>query len=189
MAVARLYLPSFVKVMHVKPLPYLRRLDLVAWKPRRKHADKRRPTRYVLGVTNKNRMADEWWVITEVDRHDVDYLNAPYPLAMVIATRKGYHFYWAASFTDPQLALGMAQKLLKLGYEDRGHYKLARSRNPPLLILRISPKYREPDLVPIYVNPAAMSWWHIEVLQMIAFCCSNPEVCEQTAREVVKRWV
>jgi len=149
-------------------------VELVKWRPKRKHAKNHSPTRKVVGITNYDRCMKEYWGITEVDNKTFTpqyYIKKlkklGYDAVMIFETSKGYHFYIDYHHKNP---LKVYHKLVKTKLFDRGHLSLARKRPEEWygrLILRISPKYYRYDITPVYVNEEKMSDWHREILSLL----------------------
>lgn len=147
-------------------------LDLYIWKPERRNARNREPTNIVLGITNYDRCSKTYHLIGETDTKNID-LERIKPLAyMIVETRKGYHFYLRYHHRNPLRVVhtGFKTKLL-----DKGQLKLALKRyrltqdpKRAFLVLRVSPKYNEPDLRIIYVSSDAPEWVR-QVEKIISF--------------------
>ena len=159
-------------------------LELVAWKPKRKHAANREPTRHVVGITNYDKCGNKYWAIAEVDRSMSleELLRAIPPWAgkplIIYRTRKGYHVYLDYSSSSP---LKVYHMLMRVRVFERGHLKLAKARSGEdygKLILRISPKYNKPDIYPVYIG-RGLSTWHQQVLLLTALLQAKPEVVEK----------
>ena len=164
-------------------------LELVCWKPSRRHSANREPTQFVIGITNYDRCEQKYWLITEIDNPmPLEELLSkimpwiPKPL-LIFKTRKGYHIYWNFASDNPTKIFHYGMKeLVKLGLADKHHLKLARARAGELdgslkwkLILRISPKYASPDIKPVYVAKR-LPLWHSEVLLLAGLVNANPGV-------------
>ncbi len=174
-------------------------LELVCWKPSRKHSANREPTNYVIGITNYDKCENKYWLITEIDnpmpleellRKIVPWI--PKPL-IIFRTRKGYHIYWDYSSDNPVKIFHYGMKeLVKLGLADKHHLKLARARAGEIdgslkwkLILRISPKYHELDIKPVYVAKH-LPLWHSEVLLLTGLVNVNSSLRESLMDKCIR---
>lgn len=151
----------------------MRCIDIIMWKPSRKHAKNRNPVQVVLGITNYDRCNKVYYLLAELDHKkvDLDKLISKYDICMIVETEKGYHFYFNICDKNP---LKIIHQGIKMGF-DKGHFKLALTRyrytsdkRHAYLVLRVSPKYREPDLKVVYFNDKCSEWFR-EVKKIIEF--------------------
>jgi len=148
-------------------------IDLYAWYPARKHARNREPTRPVIGITNYDYCTKKYWLIGEVDHKYID-LDKVKPLCyMIVETAKGYHLYFKEWCDNPLTVIHYAIKKYK--FLDKHHlymglrrYRKTGNKKNAFLVLRVSPKYREPDLRIIYFDDNAPEWFR-QVKKLITF--------------------
>ncbi|MEM4959395.1 MAG: hypothetical protein QXX12_05925 [Nanopusillaceae archaeon] len=164
---------SDVQELFKQLFKHLRCVELVYWKPRRRSSHNREPTNAVVGVTNYDRCRDVYYLIGEVDdkkRVWEVWKKMGREVVMVVETRKGYHFYTAVENANP---LKIAHLSVGVGF-DRGfcklpfiRYRFSNSKRSSYLVLRVSPKYREPDLRVLYYDPDYAYPWHTQVLVLL----------------------
>ena len=158
------------------------RVILYSWTPLRCHAAGRVKPISVVGIKNFDLVDQVYYPIAEVDRRSkldpkytighLIYLNnilnrcknIGLKIAFICITRKGYHFYFANKCKSPHKCIYLLRKARVF---DKGHLNLAKTRNDKTLVLRVSRKYPEPDIFPIYINQDALTEWHLEVLDLI----------------------
>ena len=152
-------------------------LDIYLWYPARKHAHNHEPTQPVLGITNYDRCNKVYWLIGEIDNNDFDIeplINNE--IYMIVETRKGYHLYFKYHSKNPLKVIHYGLKHYK--FLDKHHMRMGlwRYRNTDdkrkaFLVLRVSPKYRTPDLQIVYFDKSAPEW-HRQVKNLILFLSS-----------------
>jgi len=110
-------------------------VELIHWVPRNTKAP-------VIGVTNRDHRTGYYYLICESDNHNTDYTKYLDKLAIVLRTKKGYHFYFKIKSRDPYFVYYLA---IETPICDRGYLTIAPRRaeflGDILLVLRISPKY------------------------------------------------
>lgn len=140
-------------------------LDIIIWKPQRKHAKDRRPTNPVIGVTNYDRCRKVYYLIVELDYKNIDIpkLVKSENLCMLVETTKGYHLYFNICSENP---LKIIHQGIKIGF-DRGQlkmglmrYRVTGDKRHGYLVLRVSPKYEKPDLRVVFFNSECPEWFH-----------------------------
>jgi len=105
------------------------------WVPRKTRAP-------VVGVTNRDHESGYYYLMCESDNPNTDYTRYLDKLAIVLRTRKGYHFYFKIKSRDPNFIYYLA---LETPICDRGYLTIPPRRaeivGDIFLVLRISPKY------------------------------------------------
>ena len=149
---------------------FRKRVILYSWTPLRCHAAGRVKPIPVVGIKNFDLIDKVYYPLAEIDnRIKLDQVinrckNIGLEIAFICTTRKGYHFYFANKCKSPHKCIYLLRKARVF---DKGHLNLAKTRNDKTLVLRVSRKYSEPDIFPIYINEYNMEEWHLEVLDLI----------------------
>jgi len=139
--------------------------DLYFWYPSRSHALNHEKTQPVVGVTNRDYCLSVYWLIGETDHKRVSIEKLKSISYMVVETRKGYHIYTRVFDSNP---LRLIHKALKeYRFLDKHHlrmglhrYRRTREVSSAVLVLRVSPKYREPDLKIVFFDRSSPLWFH-----------------------------